>query len=483
MSEIVNIGSRDASQGGQVDNVSTPSDQGKRGWTSCPPCPPRLPNIPPEFWKARKVHQQIRQAAHSRLVSADLVLHGVLAKIAAMRSPELVFDSGRGRSCANYFAAPVGASGTGKSTGAAVVDELVTVPAYLSPEATGEPMPFSDSLPMGSGEGVAEAFMGVRECEGVSKNGEPIVQKRRCKVRDNVFITLDEGETFTKINDRKGSTNGPAIRSAWMGTVIGQNNGREDTTRIVPAGSYSLGMLVGFQPATALPLLQDTATGTAQRFAWVSAVDPTIPDEPVEWPGPLTFPALVDEEDDEPSPRKGVMSFPEEVKSTLRADHLAKVRGEVIVPECDSQGPLMRCKLAVLLALLDRRFDKVTDEDWRLAGILWETSCAVRDAVTDAAQQEKARDAEAIAQAKVQLAERTAAATAGVDAKLARLATVLAEKVLENGHLMRAAARRTLRSDERGLFDPVVERAVAMGLLRVSEGGGLYPPGPGRIPA
>ena len=57
--------------------------------------PMRLPILPAAFWDARKNHEHIQRAAHARLVSADLVLHAVLARIAAMRSHELNFNSGR----------------------------------------------------------------------------------------------------------------------------------------------------------------------------------------------------------------------------------------------------------------------------------------------------------------------------------------------------------------------------------------------------
>src|SRR4051794_40402165 len=90
--------------------------------------PGRLPILPKEFWQARPVHEHIRRAAHSRLASADLVLHGVLAKIAAMRSHQMYLDSGRGESSLNYFVAAVAPSGIGKTAGAAVVDDLLRPP-------------------------------------------------------------------------------------------------------------------------------------------------------------------------------------------------------------------------------------------------------------------------------------------------------------------------------------------------------------------
>lgn len=452
---------------------------GGRGLSTSTPTPGRstkLPTLPLSFWEARPVHAHIRTAAHSRLASADLVLHAVLAKIAGMSSHELWFDSGRGRSSLNYFAAAVGASGIGKTTGAAAVDdELLPVPGYLRAALDGlTPDPFYDGLPLGSGEGIAESYMGMTEVEvDTKKNGDPIMRKVRAMIRNNVFVSVDEGETFTRLGERTGATVSTTLRSAWVGATIGQANGRDDTTRIIKAHSYSLGMLVGFQPHTALPLLTDTATGTAQRFTWVSASDPTMPDDPVEHPGPISVP-LGDEVFGNTA-RTGTMTFPAGIKAELRRDHIAKIRGELVVDEHDSQAPLMRCKLTALLALLDGRVE-VTNEDWDLAAVLWETSCAVRNTVTEQAAQEKARQAELVADARVQLAERTAAAVDGVSTKLDRLAVTLAQHVVEAGGMKRSDARRGMPSRDRHLYEEAVERAAAKGLLRCADGGGLLPP-------
>lgn len=452
------------------------AEAGGRG-PSMSTAPMRLPILPFDFWEARKVHAHIRRAAHSRLASADLVFHAVLAKIAAMSSHELVFDSGRGESSLNYFAAAVGASGIGKTTGAAAVDHhLLPLPEYLRKplDDLTTPDPFHDGLPLGSGEGIAESYMGMVEVEvGKKKDGTADVKRVRATVRHNVFVSVDEGETFTRLGERTGATVSTTLRSGWVGATIGQANGRDDTTRIIKANTYSLGMLVGFQPHTALPLLTDTATGTAQRFTWVSAADPTMPDEHVEHPGAIVVP-LVDETFTR-SARTGTITFPAAIKAELRRDHIAKIRGELVIDERDSQAPLMRCKLAALLALVDGRVD-VDAEDWELATVLWDTSRAVRDTVTEHAAEEKARQSELVADARVQLAERTAAAVDGVSAKLDRLAVTLAERVIDAGGMNRADARRGVPYRDRHLYEQVVERAQTAGLLRAADGGGLLPP-------
>lgn len=421
-----------------------------------------LPNLPAQFWDTRPVLSHIRAVAHARLVSADVVLHATLARLAAMTSHELHFDSGRGESSLNYFAAAVGPSGAGKSTAAKAARGLIVQPAYLASSPDGTSIAFHDGIPLGSGEGVAEAFMGTKEVETgeVRANGNPVIKRVRGMVRNNVFAVADEGEMLLKIGERSGATIGAVIRSAWGGETIGQANATEDRTRVVPAGTYSLGLLVGFQPDTALPLLLDTGPGTAQRFVWASAVDPTIPDEPVPHPGQLGL--NLNREGWRNTGVAGCMTFPPEVVADLRSEHLAKARGELVVDEQDSQAPFMRCKVAALLALLDNRLD-VTAQDWELAGQVWETSCAVRDALVEHGRAIAAREAEERVQMRVQIAERTAAVVGQVDAKLMKLAQNLAGKVAEKGGMTHGAAKQSLRSDNRALFTSVVDVAVAQG--------------------
>ena len=187
----------------------------------------RLPILPPDFWAARPVLAHIRQAAHALLVSADLVLHAVMAKLSSMRSHELYLDSGR-RGSLNYFAATVGPSGAGKTTGAAVVHELLDTPKWLIASLDGKDAdPFHDGMPLGSGEGIAELFMGEREVQvGERKNGDPIMKAVRAVVRHNAYLMLDEGEAFTRFGERTGSNTAATLRSAWVGETIGQFNGR-----------------------------------------------------------------------------------------------------------------------------------------------------------------------------------------------------------------------------------------------------------------
>jgi hypothetical protein len=427
-----------------------------------------LPNLPAEFWTARPQLELIRQAAHSRGRSADLVLGALLARLSAMVSHKLRFDTGLGVGSLNLFVAGVGPSGVGKSTAAKLARELIDTPWHLMPD---DPLSmgvelFRDGLPIGSGEGLAESFMG-----SAPTNDRKTTKKGRRQIRHNAFIYVDEGEALTKLIERAGSTIGPALRSAWNGEALGQANAADDRTRIIPAGSYSLGLLIGFQRSTAIPLLADVGPGTPQRFLWCSAIDPNVPTEPPDIPPRLHVVFT----DSRAEPIEGTITAAKEIRDELWQRNLARVHGQITDDDLDSHTPLMRSKLAALLAVLDGR-TSITTEDWSLSQILWETSCAVRDGLVAHARDEEARKHEARTQAGVERREREAAAVGQVPAKLARIANLLVSHITDNdGPLTDGAARKNLASRDRQLYETAIEHAISSGLLR-RVGGGIALP-------
>jgi hypothetical protein len=113
-----------------------------------------LPNLHPEFWEQRRSLLHVRDAAHAACASPDLVLHAVLARLASMQHHETRVDTGLGEAVLNYSAVVVGPSGASKSTGVAVARDLLPAPERLNSDA------YRDGIPLGSGEGLAELFMG-----------------------------------------------------------------------------------------------------------------------------------------------------------------------------------------------------------------------------------------------------------------------------------------------------------------------------------
>jgi len=410
--------------------------------------------IPDTFWNARPVFQHIRQAAHSQGCSGDTVLYSTLARLSGMISHHIRAVTGiGGRASLNVYAAMVGTSGAGKSISAGCVRDLMH-PADDD---------FRDGLPIGSGEGIAETFMGAVEeptgeihAKGPYK-GDPVMAKVRKQVRHNAFFYVDEGQTMAKLGERSGSILGETLRRAAIGEALGQTNASEERTRYIAPGSYSLGLLAGFQPSIATILLADAHTGTPQRFFWGWADDPTIPDVPPAWPGPI-----------EPHPGRirpdGPIDidFPVSIKQMLWRERVARGRGELEVAELDGHANLMKVKLAALFALLDGRM-AASEDDWDLAGIVWTASCAVRDSLVRRAEREAALAKQQQTDAKVELELRSHVAKKGADLALERVARLVHRHAAQVGGVTYGGLKKALASRDRVIAEKAVDLAVARG--------------------
>ncbi|WP_274029465.1 hypothetical protein [Streptomyces sp. MMBL 11-1] len=405
--------------------------------------------LPETFWGARPVFQHIRQAAHSQCCSGEVALYTVLARLSSMISHRIKANTGmRGRASLNVFVAIVGPSSAGKSTGKDAGSKLLTIPDRE----------FRDDLSIGTGEGIAETFMGTVEEEVIGPDGQPRKGDVRKQVRHNAFFYADEGEALTKVNGRQGSTIGETIRRAAGGETLGQTNAEAARNRHIPKGEYAMGMVVGFQPETALPLLQEAHLGTPQRFLWSPVTDPAIPsriqDKP-DWPGVLEHQPQFKE----PGADLDI-TFPPEVQQELWDINIKRSRGEVEVDELNGHEQLTRIKVSALLALLDMRTE-VNLEDWELSKVIWEASCALRNALVEKAKRKAAQEQEERTKQKVDQAVRTHSAVSDADRAIKRVARTIAKKVSENGGMTPGAISRVLRSTDRGLFSRSLSYAVA----------------------
>ncbi|WP_427762147.1 hypothetical protein [Streptomyces sp. DSM 41931] len=237
--------------------------------------------IPPSFWDRRPVLQHIRQAAHSQCCSSDVFLYAYLARMSALIDHRIRINTGAKQPvCPNIYVGICARSGTNKSSSVAGARDLTYTPEHRD---------VLDGVPIGTGEGMAEGLMGtVMEDDPDGKTGKDGVVKQtsvRKQVRHNIFFDVDEGETLIRLGSRDGSSLWPSIRVAWTGGPLGQLNATAERNRVIPARSYTISMVVGFQYSNVLKVIQDDETGTAQRFIWCNAVDPDIPMDPVDWPG------------------------------------------------------------------------------------------------------------------------------------------------------------------------------------------------------
>lgn len=489
--------------------TSVPAELIPEGFSSPAPTtvPPVIPvtadvpagalTLPDEFWRARETLSRIRQAAHSKVRSADVVFYGALVRIAAMAPHTLRADTGVGTAASlNLFAAIVGPSGGGKSSGLSVGRDLVK-----------ETRPIEE-FPLGSGEGIAEAYMGeALEATGdMAKDGSAKTVKIRKMVRHNVLFHSDEGSTLVKLLERAGSTIGETLRSAWSGETIGQKNGRVETTRTVPARSYAAGLVIGWQPSTILPLLDDHEAGTPQRFLYCWAVDTSIPPRSarVLWPGEMLspFPDTVPTNLPPPgsiiaAPAPPMMGesivFAEAITDELYDTEHAKNTGSLphdhpLRDPFRSQHPVLKVKVAALLALLEGRRN-VTLEDWRLAQIVIDTSDRVRQYL-QAVAAGKARAAREAAEASEHALEwhreqaRHSVREAVASTADRRVAVRAAVRVHEAGGMTLGALRRVTAMRDRPAIEAAVELAVGAGWLvfEADAGGstGKLAPGPSR---
>lgn len=419
-------------------------------------------NIPEEFWSARPIHQRIRAAAWRYGYSSDATFAATLARVSAMAHPDLRFDFGRGRGSLNTFVSLIGPSGAGKTGSVETAQDLILVPTYLADEDV-----FRDGVGLGSGEGMAEIYMGTAEIEtgeyhtrGRNK-GEPKTVRVRAQVRHNAFFYVDEGQTLTKLmKERQGTTVGASLRTAWTGGTLGQSNAREETTRVVKRGTYAMGMVIGFQPNVAQDLLADGGPGTPQRFLWISVLDPNIPDDE----GPEVPPFRVPLCDGHGHAVTGLITCYPELRAELRHDYLERSRGARVVGELDAHAALMRCKLASLLAVLDGRL-RVEPDDWELAGMLWATSCAVRDHTIAIGQRKAAADREVEMSLLEEREERAHLARVGATEKVVRVARLIADKVHDAGVSTRGEAKRHLTSRDRSAAETAIDHAVREGWI------------------
>ncbi|MEH0637307.1 toprim domain-containing protein [Streptomyces bottropensis] len=419
--------------------------------------------LPLEFWNSRESLASIRRLAHSKLLPADTTLGAIMARVSGAIPHTFAAESPMGRASLNLPVAMIGGPSAGKSQSARAAREAFPTPARLQDR---------DSLPIGSGEGLTEIFMGMEEREtGEVKKGPggtetPVVVQVRTQVHHNAFVYVDEGKSIGDIEERGGSTLGETIRRAAMGEALGQTNATQERKRYVAPMSYAMGVLVGLQPSIATTLLKDAGTGTPQRFLWLWARDVTISDEVIEHPGAITIPALDDSHDDSPV----TLRVPNEVAAEMRQRRLRAVRtGGIDDDELNGHEPVMKMKFAALLAIIDGRFHMTLD-DWRLAETLWATSCAVRDDLVGLAQREAAAARKAAEDAEIDLATRKGDALDAATVKReARLRKVLEHLASAGGRMSRTDLVQRFHSRYRGELPAVIERGVAKGVLRTFE--------------
>lgn len=397
---------------------------------------PARVNLPDEFWRSREALKHIRDAAHARARSADAVLMGVLARLSSMVPATTRVDTGVGTPASlNLFVVLMGTSATGKSTAARIADGLFHTEGLVSAD---ESTVFAPARPVGSGEGLADEYMGT--IEDIDPRTGKVVKARK-QVRAHAMFFADEGASLLEAGSRPGSTLLPVLRQAWTGAPFGQKNASVERDRYV--ADYAMGLWIGLQPTHAARMLTAASVdeGTLQRFVWASATDPAISDEPTPDPGPLRWDvAMVNQ-----TVLGAEMGFPDSLRTELRLRQTRVARGEFVPEVGREHESLQRVKVAGLLAILDGRRE-VSLSDWALAGMVLDVSAAVVGSVRAYAGQRAALDESVRTERQVGRSVAVSSAEAERKARMGASVLAAAERRISenpqitNGALLKAEA-------------------------------------------
>lgn len=288
--------------------------------------------------------EKIYRWARARYVSPWAVLFGALLRVAACVPPEVQLPAVvGGRASLNLLCAFVGRSGAGKGNSAKVA--ALAWPGEISVR------------PLGSGQGIAEAFTKRSESDDI----QPVI------------FDVPEVDALGALTKTQGSVLLPTLKCMAMGEQLGQTNATKESSRDVPAHSYRACLSVGVQPGHANVLFEDTTGGTPQRFLWVPVADPNIEDGDFSDPAPL----ITDMPPWSPG-ADGVVDITyeySEIVPTILAAHIARNRGDS--DALDGHALLTRCKVAALLAIMHGR-TTVSEWDWNKSGTIMEVSDRAR---------------------------------------------------------------------------------------------------------
>lgn len=411
-----------------------------------PEQPVALPALPDSFWASRPYLAAIRDFARSQRAAPGAVLIQVLvrAAVGAPGTPVVMTDAaGVHLTLYGITIAPSGAGKTGSTRASRLIVDLTAAGIEVV------------DAPIGSGEGIAEAYMGEAEVDA-GGGKKPVTQRQQ--VRNRVHFHLDEGEALLKLLRRDGATIGETLRRAFTGEPLGQQNATAERTRVVR--DYTLGVTINCTPGSVAGILAHAETGLPQRFLWASGIDPSAPEHPRE----VLAIAL--------PPVRGRIAFAPEILAEINKTRHLALTGRSEVPELDAHLPLIRARVAAILAAWDMR-DEANIEDWRLAGIIVSTSCAVRDAAMRQAETIGREERAQFAVERGEVAQVVRAMTDIATEQVDGLARRVARRVRKaNAPMTRRAIRDAcFVSRERVLFSPAIDLAKSRSWIIEREGG------------
>ncbi len=418
-----------------------------------------------EVWDQRPVFRHLHDFARARRAAPAAVLGSAIARAVAMVPPEyvlppLVGDVGT----LNQYFAHVGKSGRGKgaANGAArAALSMRTGPPGVELLAPWRDLydPRGDSLHtsnVGSGEGLVAMFVAwvpkSRSAPGHLK------RTRACGM-----FTVPEVDHLAAVGARSGATLLPMLRSAWSGEDLSAAYAAQEKRLRIDGHTYRLTLVVGVQPGKAGVLLDDSDGGTPQRFVWLPTDDPGAPQVRPVAPDPMVIripPVLT-------GGARHVIDVAESIVQEIDAIAWQKIQGDDVGPALDGHRPYARLKLAAGLAVLSEHLDTdgVTEDDWRLSGVLMDESDRVREWVVT---EQRARFSEANRARAEAEAERVEVIEDSAVQRAARAIRTRLDNLPDGWHAA-SDLRRDVSSRHRPSFTDAVAVLKAAGAVDVEE--------------
>lgn len=394
-----------------------------------------FPQLPRSFYDETDALRRIRDAANAQRVAPDAVLGAILCRVAASVNPSIMLDLATPAGL-NFITVLIGESGDGKT-------KANRVACRLLPKVCER-----DGLPIGSGEGLIEAYMETFTDPETKRKLKRQKHERAC-------FYYDEGESLLRHRQRQDSTIESTLRSAWSGSAIGTTNADPERTRLLEDDSYTFALVMGLQPTFAAQFLRDDSAGTPQRFLFVSAVDAYMPDSVAPWKGVLDF---------KPRELTGPIHVDPEIIRIMDSNTVKRNKRIGVFDRLDSHRDLMTLKVAALLAILDG-VDGVDLEHWHRAVLIYENSKNIRADLLNRAdiakrdQLDKRADEYSHTDARKEANRH--------DRDLARLVNVVGNYCQRYGVNTRARVLNAIATRDRGKISDaaIIDAAIKAGLI------------------
>ena len=281
------------------------------------------------------------------------------------------------------------------------------------------------------------------------------------RTRESAIITIAEIDTLKGISSRGGATVTEQLRLLFTGETLGFGNRADETRIIIPKHKYRACVVAGVQPGRGEVILGNVEGGFPQRWLWLPANDPDMPDERPrepediwEWEPPGLIPDLAY------SDGPHIMEVWRGAWEAIDKAQVAANRNRV--DDIETHSLYVRLKVAAGLALLDGS-DSVRESDWELSALVMRISKRTRRMVEGYLAQ-KASDANK-AQAKAEGVRRYIAdKTAQVQENTDIAGRVLS--IIEDGEWWRAGAiSQKLSKSQNERLDVVLNALVQAGKI------------------